>query len=103
MKHMLETSANKENKRINGPSLRENLHIFIIIIIIIIIKSLTTEIQRMQNMRCYDCTGNNWSHRNSNKRFKEQFGSSTGRTFNRFSTKDSCTWNSTHNTGGDAV
>jgi hypothetical protein len=46
----------------------------------------------------YDCTGNNWSHRNSNKRLKEKFGSRTGRTFGRCSTKDGCTWNITHNT-----
>ena len=32
----------------------------------------------------YDCTGNNWSHRNSNKRLKESFESHTRKTFNRF-------------------
>jgi hypothetical protein len=32
-------------------------------------------------------TGNNWSHRNSNKRFKEIFRSRTGKTFNRFTAK----------------
>ena len=45
-----------------------------------------TEIQQM-----YDHTGNDWSHRNSNKMFTETFGSRTGKTFNRFSTKDRCT------------
>ena len=44
----------------------------------------------------YDYTGNNWSHRNSNKRFKGKVGSHNKRTFNRFSTKDSCTWNVKH-------
>ena len=44
----------------------------------------------------YDCTGNNWRHRNSNKRFKEKCGSRTGKTFNRFTSKDSYTWNTSH-------
>jgi hypothetical protein len=43
----------------------------------------------------YDCTGKKRSHRNSNERFKEKFGRRTRKTFNRFTTKDSCTWNST--------
>ena len=51
----------------------------------------------------YDYTGNIWSHRNSNRRFREQFGSQNRRTFNRFTTKDSCTWNITHNTESTAV
>jgi hypothetical protein len=50
-----------------------------------------------------DCTSSNWSHRNSNKRFKEKFGSHTRKTFNRFTTNDSCTWNITHNTQSTAV
>jgi len=50
-----------------------------------------------------DCTGNNWSHWNSNEKLKEKFGSCTGKTFARFSTKDSYTWNITHNTGSIAV
>ena len=45
----------------------------------------------------YDYTSNNWSHRNSNESFKEKFVSHTGKTFNRFTTKDSYTWNITHN------
>jgi hypothetical protein len=51
----------------------------------------------------YDCTGNNWSHRSSNKGFKEKFGSRTRKTFSRFTTKDSCTWNITHNAESIAV
>jgi hypothetical protein len=35
-----------------------------------------------------DHTGNNWSHRNSNKRFKERCGSHTKKTFSSFTTKD---------------
>jgi hypothetical protein len=51
----------------------------------------------------YDYTGNNWGHRNSNKRFKEKFGSHSMKTFNRFTTNDSCTWSTTHNAGSTAV
>jgi hypothetical protein len=50
----------------------------------------------------YDYTSNNWSHWNSNEKLKKQFGSSTRKTFDRF-TKDSCTWNITHNTESTAV
>jgi hypothetical protein len=32
----------------------------------------------------YDYTGNNWSHRNTNKRFKETFGSHNRKIFSRF-------------------
>jgi hypothetical protein len=51
----------------------------------------------------YDYTGNNWSHWNGNEKLKETFGSCTRKTFDIFTTKDSCTWNSTHNTGSTAV
>ena len=51
----------------------------------------------------YDYTGNNWSHWNSNEKLKEKFGSCTRKTFDRFTTKDSCTWNITHNTKSTAV
>jgi len=50
-----------------------------------------------------DYTGNNWSHRKSNKRFKDKCGSHTRQTFNRFTTKGSYTRNITHNTGSTAV
>ena len=50
----------------------------------------------------YDCTGNNWSHWNSNEK-KEKSGSCTRKTFDRFTTKDSYTWNITHNTESIAV
>jgi len=46
----------------------------------------------------YDYTNNNWSHWNSNEKLKEKFGSCTGKTFDRFTTKDNYTWNITHNT-----
>jgi len=50
-----------------------------------------------------DYTGNNWSHWNSNEKLKEKFGSSTGKTFDRFTTKDSYTWNDTYNKESTAV
>ena len=51
----------------------------------------------------YDCTSKNWSHWNSNKKLKEKFGNCTGKTFDRFTTKDRYTWNITHNTESTAV
>jgi len=36
----------------------------------------------------YDCTSNNWSHWNSNKKLKEKFGNCTRKTFDRFTTKE---------------
>ena len=50
----------------------------------------------------YNCTSNNWSHWNSNK-LKEKFGNCTRKTFERFTTKDSYTWNITHSTESTAV
>jgi hypothetical protein len=51
----------------------------------------------------YDYTSNNWSHCNSNEKLKEQFGSCTRKTLDRFTTKDSYTWDITHNTESTAV
>ena len=34
---------------------------------------------------------------------RKKFGSCTRKTFDRFTTKDSCTWNITHNTESTAV
>ena len=51
----------------------------------------------------YDNTANNWSHRNSNERFKEKFGSHTRKTFSIFTTTDSHTRNITHDTESIAV
>jgi hypothetical protein len=45
----------------------------------------TTNVEHEMN----DYTGKNWSHQNRNKWFKENFGSHTSKTFNRFTTKDS--------------
>ena len=54
-------------------------------------------------LEMYDCTSNNWSHWNSNEKLKEKFGNYTRKTFDRFTTKDSYTWNITHNTESTAV
>ena len=51
----------------------------------------------------YNCTSNNWRHGNSNEKLKEIFGSCTRKKFVRFATKDSYTWNITHNTESTAV
>jgi len=48
-------------------------------------------------------TSKNWSQQNSNRRFKEKSASHTRKTFDRFTTKDSCTWNITHNTESTAM
>ena len=51
----------------------------------------------------YDHSSNNWGHWDSNEKLKENFGSSTRKTLHRFTTKDSCTLNITHNTENTAV
>jgi hypothetical protein len=51
----------------------------------------------------YDYTSYNWSHWNSNEKLKEKFESGTGKTFDRFTTKDSCTWNIPHNKESTAM
>ena len=51
----------------------------------------------------YGYRSNNWSKWNSNEKLKETFGSRTRKTFDRFTTKGSYTWNITHNTESTAV
>ena len=51
----------------------------------------------------YDYTSNNWSQWNINEKPKEKSGSCTRKTFDRFTTKDSYTWNIPHNTESTAV
>jgi len=51
----------------------------------------------------YYYTRNNWSHWSSNEKLKEKFGSRSRKTFDRFTTKYSYTWNITHNTESTAV
>ena len=84
--------------------------VVVIIIIIIIIIGKEVKIQEFMyrdktnvETEIYDCTSNNWSQCNSNEKLKEQFGSCTRKTFDRFTTKDCYTWNITHNTESTAV
>ena len=63
--------------------------------------SLCIEITANVEPEMYGCTGINWSHWNSNEKLKE--GSCTRKTFDRFTTKDSYTWNITHSTETTAV
>jgi hypothetical protein len=51
----------------------------------------------------YDYISYTLSHWNSNEKLNEKAGSYTGKTFDRFTTADSYTWNSTHNTESTAV
>jgi len=51
----------------------------------------------------YDYSSNNWSHWKSKEKLKKKFGSCNRKTFDRFNTKDSYTWNITHNTENTAV
>jgi hypothetical protein len=46
----------------------------------------------------FDHACNKWSHRSSDKRFKEKFGSHTRKTFDRFATEDGYNWDFTHDT-----
>jgi hypothetical protein len=48
-------------------------------------------------------TSNNWIHWKSNEKLQEKFGSDPRKTLDRVTTKDSCTWNITHNTESTAV
>jgi hypothetical protein len=65
-------------------------------------KSVDIEIQRMWNLKCtiipviIGAIG-------IIKKLKEKPGSYSRKTFNRFTTEDSYTWNSTHNTESTAV
>jgi len=51
----------------------------------------------------YDYTSNNWNLWDSNEKLKEKFGNCTRKTFDRFTTNDSYTWDITHNTENTAV
>jgi hypothetical protein len=59
----------------------------------------TTNVESEMN----DYTSNNWSQWNSNEKLKEKLGTYTRKTFDIFTTKDSCTWNITHNRESIAV
>jgi hypothetical protein len=51
----------------------------------------------------YDYTSYSWSHWNCNEMLKEISGSYTRKTFDRFTSEDSYTWNITHNTESTAA
>ena len=51
----------------------------------------------------YDYASNNLDHWKSSEKLKEKFGICTRKSFDRFTTKDSYTWNITHNTESTAV
>jgi hypothetical protein len=46
-------------------------------------------------LETYDYTSYNWSHWNSNETLKEKSGICTRKTFDRFTTENSYTWNIT--------
>jgi len=50
----------------------------------------------------YDYTSKNWGHWNSNEKLNAKFERCSRKTFDRFTTKDSYTWNITHNTESTA-
>jgi hypothetical protein len=85
IKHQKETTCNTSGQKCLAKGGREETKIQAFMY-----RDKTTAVHEM-----YDHTGNNWSHRYSNKRCKETFGSRTRKTFNRVTTKDSCTWNIT--------
>jgi hypothetical protein len=51
----------------------------------------------------YDYTSYNWSHWSSNEKLTEKSGSYTRKTFDRFTTEDSYSWNITLNTESTTV
>jgi hypothetical protein len=65
-------------------------------------KSLCVEINEC-GTEMYGCTSYNWSQWNSNEKLMEKSGSYTRKTFDRFTTADSYTWNIAHNTESTAV
>jgi hypothetical protein len=80
-------------------------HGIIIIIIIIEVKIQEFWYRDTTNVEpeMYDYTSYNLSHWNSNEKLKEKSVSYTRKTFDRFTTENSYTWNITHNTESTAV
>ena len=66
-------------------------------------KSLCIEIQRMLNLKCTIVPVIIGATGRVNEKLKEKFGNCARKTFDRFTTKDSYTWNITHNTESTAV
>ena len=59
--------------------------------------------KKIMDPEIYDFISSNLCHWNSNWKLKEKSGSCSRKTFYRFTTKDSYTWNITHNTEYTAV
>ena len=66
-------------------------------------KSLCKEVQRMWKMKCMIIPVTIGATVIVTKGLKDKFGSGTRKTIDRFTTKDSYTWNITHNTESTAV
>jgi len=94
-------------RKISPPSSRDLIPEPSLIIIIIIKEVKIQEFMYTDTANVepemYGYTSNNWSHWISNEKLKEKFGNCTGKTLDRFTTKDSYTWNITHNTESTAV
>ena len=66
-------------------------------------KSLCIEIQRMWNLKCTIIPVIIGATGIVTRSLRKKFGGCTRKTFDRFATKDSYTWNITHNTESTAV
>jgi len=66
-------------------------------------KSLCIEIQRMWNLKCTIIPVIIGATGIVVRSLRKKFGSGTRKTFDRFTTKDSYTWNITHSTESTAV
>ena len=66
-------------------------------------KSLCIEIQRMWNLKCTIIPVIIGAIGIVTRSLRKNFGSCTSKTFDRFTTKDGCTWHITHNTGSTAM
>jgi len=66
-------------------------------------KSLCIEIQRMWNLNCTIVPVIIGATGIVTRSLRKKYGNCTGKTFDRFTTKDSYTWNITHNTESIAV
>ena len=66
-------------------------------------KSLCIEVQRMWNLKCAIVPVIIGAIGIVTRSLKEKFGNCAGKTFDRFTTKDSYTWNITHNTESTAM
>ena len=66
-------------------------------------KSLCIEIQRMWNLKCRIIPVITGTTGMVTRSLRKKFGSCTRKTFDRFTTKDSYTWNITQNTESTAL